>query len=130
MKYLLAFFIMLGVNAHSKEIYTCKINGSTVYQGKPCAGSKELTQKVQKAQGQELSRQAALRKLDAERAARKEPRIGMSKSDAEKSTWGYPDKVNTTTTERSEFEQWVYRQNYNGPKYLHFTDGRLTSISN
>ena len=89
-----------------------------------------MNARVQQSQAAIKRQQAVREKERAERDARKEPRIGMTKSEAEKSTWGYPDKVNTTTTAKNEFEQWVYRTPYSGSKYLHFTNGKLTSISN
>lgn len=54
----------------------------------------------------------------------KEPSIGMTKKEAENSTWGKPKKINTTVTSYSTHEQWVYG---NG-RYLYFDDGILTSI--
>ncbi|WBX37153.1 hypothetical protein [Acinetobacter schindleri] len=121
--------VLLIQSSFAAEVYTCTINGKTVYQGKPCPG-KELNARVQQSQAAIKGQQAIREKERAERDARKEPRIGMTKSEAEKSTWGYPDKVNTTTTAKNEFEQWVYRTPYSGSKYLHFTNGKLTSISN
>lgn len=115
------------------EIYTCNVNGSIVYQGKPCAGSKALADRVNGARQQEQSRELARHRYEVEmreRASRKPPSIGMSKSEAEKSSWGYPDKINTTTTATTEFEQWVYRGYRSNTRYLHFTNGKLTSISN
>ncbi|MEQ1446278.1 MULTISPECIES: DUF4124 domain-containing protein [Acinetobacter] len=121
--------VLLIQSSFAAEVYTCTVNGKTVYQGKPCPG-KELNARVQQSQAAIKRQQAVREKERAERDARKEPRIGMTKSEAEKSTWGYPDKVNTTTTAKNEFEQWVYRTPYSGSKYLHFTNGKLTSISN
>ena len=114
------------------EIYTCKVNGGTVYQGKPCAGSRALSEKVNQAKEKQQAVELA-RHRDAiesrERSSRPEPKIGMTKTEAEKSTWGEPDKINTTTTASGEFEQWIYRTYYTGSKYLHFTNGKLSSIS-
>ncbi len=121
--------VLLIQSSFAAEVYTYTVNGKTVYQGKPCPG-KELNARVQQSQAAIKKQQAVREKERAERDARKEPRIGMTKSEAEKSTWGYPDKVNTTTTAKNEFEQWVYRTPYSGSKYLHFTNGKLTSISN
>lgn len=53
-----------------------------------------------------------------------EPKIGMTKSEVENSTWGRPQKVNKTTTKYGTHEQWVY----SGNRYLYFDDGELTSI--
>lgn len=121
--------VLLIQGSFAAEVYTCTVSGKTVYQGKPCVG-KELSDKVKQSQAKIKGQQAATEKERAEWNARKEPRIGMTKSEAEKSAWGYPDKINTTTTANNEFEQWVYRTPYSGSKYLHFTNGRLTSISN
>ena len=52
--------------------------------------------------------------------------IGMSKQDALDSSWGKPERVNTTTNSYGVREQWVYR----GGGYLYFKDGVLDSISN
>lgn len=52
--------------------------------------------------------------------------IGMSKEDVYASSWGRPEKVNTTTTKYGTREQWVY-----GPgNYLYFENGKLTAIQN
>lgn len=52
------------------------------------------------------------------------PKIGMTKKEAENSTWGKPQKINRTTTVYGVSEQWVY-SNY---RYLYFDDGILTAI--
>ena len=60
----------------------------------------------------------------ANRVIFKEPSIGMTKTEAENSTWGKPKKINKTTTAYGTHEQWVY----DGYKYLYFDNGKLTSI--
>ncbi|MEQ1411429.1 DUF4124 domain-containing protein [Acinetobacter indicus] len=127
-KIVLVFIAFCLPTLASANVYKCTVNGNTVYQGKPCAG-KELNSQVRESQAKIKGQQAAAEKAKAEWDAKKEPRIGMSKSEAEKTTWGYPDKVNTTTTATNEFEQWIYR-GYRSTRYLHFTNGKLTSISN
>ncbi|MGI1795213.1 MULTISPECIES: hypothetical protein [Acinetobacter] len=130
MKYLICVLLFsLTQGLLAGEIYTCTVNGKTVYQGKPCTG-KDIDNKVKQSQNKIKARQEANAKDKAEQAAKKEPRVGMTKAEAEKSTWGYPDKINTTTTANNVFEQWVYRTPYSGSKYLHFTNGRISSISN
>lgn len=52
--------------------------------------------------------------------------IGMSQDDVLASSWGKPQKINSTHTARHTREQWVYG---NG-NYLYFEDGVLTSIQN
>ena len=59
-------------------------------------------------------------------AALPHARIGMSSEQVRNETsWGSPEKVNTTTTRNATFEQWVY----NGG-YLYFTNGKLTAVQN
>lgn len=54
----------------------------------------------------------------------KEPAIGMTAEDVRHSTWGEPQKINTTTTAYHTTEQWCY-SNY---RYIYFEDGIVTSI--
>lgn len=53
-------------------------------------------------------------------------RVGMSKEDVLASSWGKPEKINTTTTARLTREQWVY----GGRNYLYFENGVLVTIQN
>lgn len=57
-------------------------------------------------------------------AKRKDPTIGMSKSEVENSTWGEPEDINRTITAYGTREQWCY-SNY---RYIYFEDGIVTSI--
>jgi hypothetical protein len=50
----------------------------------------------------------------------------MTPADVEASSWGKPQKINTTTNKWGESQQWVYG---NGG-YLYFENGVLTSIQN
>ena len=52
------------------------------------------------------------------------PKIGMTKTEVEKSTWGKPNKINRTRTSYGTHEQWCYNNN----KYIYFEDGIVTSI--
>ncbi len=67
---------------------------------------------------------AEARAIKAEKK-RQGVRIGMSGQDVLDSSWGRPEKVNRTTTQRGVREQWVYHGNY-----LYFEDGVLTTIQN
>ncbi len=60
-----------------------------------------------------------------------EPRIGMSEGEVGTGTsWGRPNKVNKTTNSDGVFEQWVYTDVNGTPiRFLHFKNGKLTSIS-
>lgn len=53
-------------------------------------------------------------------------RLGMTKEDVLASSWGRPEKINTTTNVYGTHEQWVY----GGGNYLYFENGVLTSIQN
>jgi len=54
----------------------------------------------------------------------KDPKIGMTKEEVERSTWGYPKKINKDTYSWGTKEQWVYDKGY-----IYFRDGIVTSIS-
>lgn len=53
-------------------------------------------------------------------------RIGMTKQQVLDSSWGKPQRVNTTKSAYGVHEQWVY----GGHNYLYFEDGILTTIQN
>lgn len=52
-----------------------------------------------------------------------EPAIGMTESEVYASSWGAPQKKNTTTTADGEREQWVYEDGY-----IYFKNGVVTAI--
>lgn len=52
------------------------------------------------------------------------PSIGMTAAEVKKSSWGYPEKINTTETEYGTREQWVYSDN----RYVYLEDGIVTAI--
>lgn len=68
-------------------------------------------------------------KVSREDVDRLDPRIGMKKVEVWNSTWGYPDKTNTTVTEYGTSDQYVYSDEYGGSKYIYLDDGIVTSIS-
>lgn len=72
----------------------------------------------------------ALEEKKAERLAKTQKKkagvnIGMSKQDVLDSSWGRPNDINRTTTQRGTHEQWVYDGGY-----LYFDGDTLTSIQN
>jgi len=75
-----------------------------------------------------VAKAVAGKQADLAKRKREGVRIGMTKQEVYESSWGRPDKVNTTTTARAVREQWVYRNRGSG--YLYFEDGVLTSIQN
>lgn len=110
------------------EVYQCKVGGSLVFQDKPCKGSKEEANAIREKQTSYKNAKEKSDREKAERAARKEPRLGMTAEQAKKSTWGYPDKTNRTTGAYGVKEQWVYNVRPGLSKYLYFDNGILTTI--
>jgi hypothetical protein len=51
--------------------------------------------------------------------------IGMTQERVMQSSWGKPQKINTTTTKHGTREQWVYNRSY-----LYFENDLLTAIQN
>lgn len=121
-----AFLISICSVANA-EVYQCKVGGNLVFQDKPCTGSKEQQKQIKEKQNAYKNAQDRRDRENAERLARKEPKIGMKKVEAYKSSWGYPDKENVTTTSNGTSEQWVYYRGSNN-KYLYFNNGVLTTI--
>lgn len=71
--------------------------------------------------------QAWLDQQAKEKAALPTPRIGMTqKQVTDRTNWGQPESINTTTSSGRTTEQWVYGVG----KYLYFTHGKLTAIQN
>jgi hypothetical protein len=131
-KLILILSVLVSVNAMAGDVYTCTVSGKTVYQGKPCAGSKALIEKVSQAKANEKAKELAKYRYEVEmreRSSRKEPGIGMSADAAINSSWGYPDDVNKTVNAYGVSEQWVYRGGgYSKGRYLYFKNGILTSM--
>lgn len=75
---------------------------------------------------QRAAAKAATQAAAKERASRGGVRIGMTKSEALRSSWGRPHEINRTTTAGGVHEQWVY----GGRNYLYFENGILTAIQN
>lgn len=95
----------------------------------PCQGisnDKEYLALFQAAERQRIEKAARFEKEEKARKRREGVSVGMSKEDVLASSWGKPQKVNTTTTANATREQWVY----GGSNYLYFTNGVLTAIQN
>jgi hypothetical protein len=69
---------------------------------------------------------AAFRKRELAQWKKEGVSIGMTQERVLQSSWGKPEKINTTTNAFGTSEQWVYR----GHNYLYFQDGKLTTIQN
>lgn len=127
-KLIIAFSLILFSATSNAEVFQCKVNGSLVFQDKPCAGSKEQQTQIREKQNAYKTAKYEKEKREADWASRKEPKLGMTTSQAEKSTWGYPDKTNRTTGVYGVKEQWVYQVRPGLSKYLYFDNGILTTI--
>ncbi|UTO20610.1 hypothetical protein NGC85_05880 [Acinetobacter sp. Z1] len=125
-KLLIIVFLSLPTFANA-GVYQCKVGGSLVYQDKPCAGSNEQTKQIREKQNAYKNAQEKREREKAEWNAKGEPKVGMTATQAEKTTWGYPDKINKSTSATGVSEQWVYRRG-NSSKYLYFQNGKLTTI--
>lgn len=125
MKYILCVALAIVASSASAQVYECKVNGSTVYQGKPCAGSKAVADKVATAKATAKAQEDARNRYEAREANRKKPSIGMTEAQVEQSTWGYPTKVNKTHTSSGTHEQWVYRGTGG---YIYLRNGIVTTI--
>jgi hypothetical protein len=66
------------------------------------------------------------RELEKKRRRSEGVSIGMSKDDVLASSWGKPERINTTTTANTTREQWVY----GGRNYLYFENNKLVTIQN
>lgn len=52
-----------------------------------------------------------------------DPKIGMTEDEVLNSTWGYPQKRNTSEFTNGTHEQWVYEKGY-----IYLDNGIVTSI--
>lgn len=127
-KIVLSILFFASCSFANAQVYQCKVGGNLVFQDKPCAGSKEQQTQIREKQNAYKTAKYEKEKREADWASRKEPKLGMTTSQAEKSTWGYPDKTNRTTGVYGVKEQWVYQVRPGLSKYLYFDNGILTTI--
>ena len=85
-----------------------------------------LIAEVAKSEADAIRSQAAAAKAVKAKKKSEGVSIGMTKDDVLASSWGKPERVNTTTNAYGVSEQWVY----GGRNYLYFKDGILYSIQN
>lgn len=145
MKKLAASIFLISIcSVTNAEVYQCKVGGNLVFQDKPCTGAKntgtigdrvkEQNAKTKKEADIDKQEQLRRQKWSVEsKKAQKEfnslpfPYVGMSL--ATKSVWGEPTSKNISKSAKGTNEQWVYRSNNGKAKYLYFTNGILTTIS-
>lgn len=124
-KLFIALMLITCTSAYADKVYTCKVNGSTVYQGKPCAGSKELSQQVKESQKRYIDQKNHAAKQQAEWNSKKEPSVGMTTKQVENSTWGYPQKYSETKTANGVSEFW----HYGSGRMIYFRNGVVVSLT-
>lgn len=120
--------------AESRKLYAAGQDSDAAMTLAPCHGlpsetaaSKLLWKQINATRDAKIAK--AAREEEREQKTRKKRegvRIGMSKQDALDSSWGKPERVNTTTTALGTREQWVYGSG----GYLYFVGGVLTTIQN
>ena len=96
---------------------------ATLDQCKHIMGDPEAVRIYQAAMG---PAEASIKRRTAKEKKSKGVAIGMSAADIVASSWGKPQKINSTTRASGTHEQWVY----GGGNYLYLEDGVLTSIHN
>ena len=122
---ILAITLALCSSVYAAEVYTCTVGGKTVYQGKPCAGSKALTNKVNQAKAQNQARNDAKDREQREWDSKKEPLVGMTTTQVGKSTWGYPKSYSETQSLNGLSEFWHYESG----RMIYFKNGKVVSIT-
>ena len=129
LKYIVGItLLVLFESSFASEVFTCTVNGKTVFQGKPCAGSKALTEKVSQAKANEKAKELAKYRYEVEmreRSSRKEPSIGMTTTQVGKSTWGYPKSYSETQSLNGLSEFWHYESG----RMIYFKNGKVASIT-
>ena len=125
MKYLILAFLVVCTNGFAKEVYTCTVGGKTVYQGKPCIGSKEQANKIKEKQNAYREHENKKARETADWESRKEPAVGMTTTQVGNSTWGHPKKYSETQSINGLSEFW----HYSSGKMIYFRNGRVVSIT-
>lgn len=145
MRKLLALACLALPLACQAQAYKCTVDGKTVFQGLPCAGSGPTVKddlKTKEADRAEALALAAKRSKEAgdkakiivqvcgERSGK--VWIGMDLSEFHIcSEMPWPDKINKTQTATSISEQWVFKDHRGIPKtYIYWRDGKVTSWQN
>lgn len=114
-----AYYALSGHTPESKSSVVIDENGQRYLTKVTGTGFFEKLEKEMKAEQD--------KKDEFERQLAKKPNaaIGMSKSQVRnKTNWGEPKYINTTTNRYGTHEQWVY-DDY---QYLYFDNGKLTTI--
>lgn len=118
-------FFTFNSSIFAKDIYTCKVNGGAVYQGKPCAGSKELSDQVAQSKQKIADQDSRAAKERDEWNSKKEPQIGMTSAQVGASKWGHPQKYSETQTANGLSEFW----HYGSGRVIYFRNGTVVSIT-
>lgn len=129
MKRILATILItsLSLGASAGNMYVYKDKGGQVLLNNvnPSGNFDKFTKKVEVTYYKDTEEGKQEAKYKAQLAKKPNAAIGMSKSQVRnKTNWGEPKYINTTTNRYGTHEQWVY-DDY---QYLYFDNGKLTTI--
>ena len=129
MKRLLASILMtsLAFSASAGNMYVYKDKGGQVLLNNvnPSGGFDKFTKKVKVTYYEDTAEGKKDIANQLQLAKKPNAAIGMTKSQVRnKTNWGEPKYINTTTNKYGTHEQWVY-DDY---QYLYFDNGKLTTI--
>ena len=121
------FLSLLAFNAIAGNMYIYKDKGGQVllHNVNPSGNFDKFTKKVKVTYYKDTEEGRQDVEYKAQLAKKPAVAIGMTKSQVRnKTNWGEPNEINTTTNNYGTHEQWVY-DDY---QYLYFDNGKLTTI--
>ena len=129
MKRILASILItsLSFSASAGNMYVYKDKGGQVQltNVNPSGNFDKFTKKVEVTYYKDTEEGKREARYEAQLSKKPSAAIGMTKSQVRnKTNWGEPNSINTTTNKYGTHEQWVY-DDY---QYLYFDNGKLTTI--
>jgi hypothetical protein len=128
-------WLCVPLSAMAEDIYRCTSSGETIYQGTPCAAGQRATPLVVARTHihSPSPRAQPCASSPGGRASLPFRRtvlcLGMSDDEVlNLPRWGRPASITRTKAKREWQESWEYRSPAEAPRYLHFVNGRLTSV--
>lgn len=118
---------LLALNASAGNMYVYKDKGGQVLLNNvnPSGNFDKFTKEVKVTYYKDSEEGKQEAKYEAQLSKKPNAAIGMTKSQVRnKTNWGDPKYINTTTNKYGTHEQWVY-DDY---QYLYFDNGKLTTI--
>ncbi|WP_218830299.1 DUF2845 domain-containing protein [Psychrobacter sp. JB193] len=118
---------LLALNANAGNMYVYKDKGGQVILNNinPSGDFDKFSEKVKVTYYEDTDEGKQEAAYQAQLAKKPAAAIGMTKEQVRnKTNWGEPNDINTTTNKYGTHEQWVY-DDY---QYLYFDNGKLTTI--